>query len=268
MDNIFDGKAFARRKEDELYHKIVKLGKRPVIASILVGEEPASRLYVNLKRAAADRVGAEMDVYEFSSSISYNQLIKRISLLNEDKTVTGIMVQLPLPERLKGRTNEILSHIDFKKDVDGLRKNSPFMPAVVRAVIAILNEAKKKVKVNSNARIVVVGAKGAVGEKLVEVLTKEGYKVRGLSRGLSLEKFKKETLAADVLISATGQHGIIKGEHVSKGVVVIDVGSPKGDVDFAQVCQKASFITPVPGGVGPVTVVSLLENLLDLAVNN
>lgn len=262
MAIIFDGRAYARKKEDELYHKILKLKVSPVMASILVGEDPASKLYVRLKKEAAARVGAQMDIYEFPADISPESLVREINRLNRDKTIKGIMIQLPLPGELEPKTAHIISHITPSKDVDGLREASPFMPATVRAVVSILGEAGKSVKISPDAAVTVVGARGEVGSKLVDVLTKTGYEVVGLIRGLPDHEFKKETLSAKVLISATGSPEIITKDHVSKGAVVIDVGSPKGDVTH-DVHEVAGFVTPVPGGVGPVTVVSLLENLVE-----
>lgn len=260
---VFDGKAYARKKEDELFHKIEKLSKRPTMATIIVGVDPASKLYVRLKKEAAERIGAQMDVYEFPKEISREELLLRINHLNSDKTLDGIMIQLPLPDHLKDETEHIVHHISKEKDVDGLRDDSPFMPATVRAVISILDEAKKKINIAEDAYVVVVGAKGEVGSKLVEVLSRSDYEVGGLTRDIDEETFMKETLSARVIISATGSPGIITKDHIREGTIVIDVGSPKGDVEFSEVKTKAGFITPVPGGVGPVTVLSLLENLVE-----
>lgn len=259
---IFDGKAYARKIEDELYHKVEKLIKKPTMATIIVGEDPASKLYVRLKKQASERIGAEMDIYEYPDSISKQDLISRINHLNLDDTVDGIMIQLPLPFALKDETQNITNHISPDKDVDGMRDDSHFMPATVRAVISILDEAKKKVDIAPDAYIAIVGAKGEVGSKLVEVLSQSNYEVGGLTRDMDEEIFKKELKTAKVIISATGKEGLIGGDDVGDGVIIIDVGSPQGDVDFEEVKQKASFITPVPGGVGPVTVASLLQNLV------
>lgn len=259
---IFDGKAFARKREDELYHAVAKLPKRPTMATIIVGDDPASKLYVRLKKEAAERVGVQMDIYEYPDNISKEALVTNINHLNADKTLHGIMIQLPLPDHMKEETDHIVHHISREKDVDGMREDSPFMPATVRAVISILDQAKKHIEIAPDAYIVVVGAKGEVGSKLVEVLSRSDYEVGGLDKDTDEESFIKETLSARVIISATGSEAIIRGEHVREGTIVIDVGSPKGDVIFDEVKHKAGFITPVPGGVGPVTVVSLLENLV------
>lgn len=259
---VFDGKAFARKIEDELYHKIEKLARRPVMATIIVGDDPASRLYVRLKKEAASRIGAQMDVYEYPENITKEDLIARMNRLNKDETLSGMMIQLPLPAHLKNDTMDIINHIPKHRDVDGLREDSPFMSATVCAVISILDVAKKKLGIAPDAYVAVVGAKGEVGRKLVEVLSRSDFEVGGLTRDMDKDMFKKETLSAKVIISATGQPGIIGGEHVAKGAVVIDVGSPKGDINYEEVRSKASFITPVPGGVGPVTIACLLKNLV------
>lgn len=256
MAIVFDGKAFAHKKEHALYHKIEKLKTKPVMATILVGDDPASKLYVSLKQKAAERLGAEMDIYQFPASITHDELVLRINRLNRDKTIHGMMIQLPLPPGMKENTHDIVHHIPASRDVDGLRESSPFVHATARAVLSILSEAKKKIKVSQDDYIVVVGATGMVGRRVVSELTKAGYEV-----GTTLSEAKN----AKVLISATGKPGIVQAEHVKKGAIVIDVGAPRGDVKFDEVKDKASFITPVPGGVGPVTVISLLENLFQAA---
>jgi methylenetetrahydrofolate dehydrogenase (NADP+)/methenyltetrahydrofolate cyclohydrolase len=252
---IFDGKAFAKKREEELAKKIVKLKKHPVMATIIVGELPASRLYVDLKRQAAERVGAEMDVYEYHAIISHDELVSRMNHLNKDKTIHGMMIQLPLPETLKDKTHDIIHHIPANRDVDGLRDNSPYVHATARAVLSILAEARKKVKIANDDYVVVIGARGMVGRSVVSELTKMGFEV-----GTELDEAKN----AKVLISATGKPEMIGADNVKNGAIVIDVGSPRGDVD-PSASLAASFFTPVPGGVGPVTVVSLLENLAEAA---
>jgi methylenetetrahydrofolate dehydrogenase (NADP+)/methenyltetrahydrofolate cyclohydrolase len=263
MAIIFDGKAYARKQEDLLYHKIGKLSKKPSMAAILVGGDPASKLYVSLKQKAAERVGIEMDVYEFPTHISKSELIRKINHLNSDQTLDGIMIQLPLPGSLKKETDHIINHISPEKDVDGLRENSKFIPATVKAVLSILDDAKKKVHISPDAYTVVVGADGQVGRGIVEELSRLDYEVGAFDVETSEKDLIRETRAARVIISATGTADLITKDHIKKGAVVIDVGSPKGDVDFPQVKEVASFITPVPGGVGPVTVVSLLVNLVE-----
>lgn len=262
MTKIFDGRDYARHVEDELFHKIAKSGIKPVMATILVGSDPASKLYVGLKQKAAVRVGAEMDIYEYPESISKEELIAKIKGLVDDKTIKGIMVQLPLPKNLRVFTSEIINTIPKDLDVDGLREDSPFVPATARAVLSILGEARKHKRLGADSFVVVVGAKGFIGSQISRALSDSGFEVGEVTRKMAPELFSRETKSADVLISVTGQPGLIGAEHVKKGAVVIDVGSPKGDVKFDEVSGVASFITPVPGGVGPVTVISLLQNLI------
>ncbi len=248
MAIIFDGRAFAAKKEEELKRKIVGLmskGIIPHLASILVGNDPASMLYVGLKKKAAERIGAELDIYKLGGSAKVSEVLELIELLNKDKNVNGIMIQLPLLKTLSEYKDRIIGSIDPEKDVDGLREDSKFLHPTSKAVMQIIGESKTKSK-----KICVVGGGGMVGSSLVRHLYKEGYE----------QKF--DTMEADIVVSATGEPNVIKADSVRKGAVVIDVGSPKGDVEFRSVSKRASFITPVPGGVGPVTITCLLENLV------
>lgn len=256
---IFNGKKFAQEKEKELRKKVSKLKSTPKLVSILVGEDPSSVLYTNLKKKAGERVGIEFEIMKFPDSISALYLIKVIKTLNSDETVNGVMVQLPLPVTLKEKTQKILNNIDPKKDVDGLTQKSVFIPATTKAVIRIIGVAKENVD-TKDEKIVVVGSKGTVGKSLMKELKNLKYSVVGLDQ--ETKDLKTQTLKGDILISATGKPNLIKESFVKGESVIIDVGSPKGDVSFNKVAKIASFITPVPGGVGPVTIVSLFENLI------
>jgi methylenetetrahydrofolate dehydrogenase (NADP+)/methenyltetrahydrofolate cyclohydrolase len=183
------------------------------------------------------------------------------------------MIQLPLAKRFLPYQKKILNAINPLKDVDGLAKDSPFVPATVKAIISIIEEASQKVLLRKPPPVFVVGSKGAVGSALISELKKQHYSVNGFDKRpradwrdlWGVPSFM--SLKADVLVSATGTPGVITAKHVAKGAVVIDVGSPVGDVRFKEVKAKASFVTPVPGGVGPVTIVSLLENTIASAYN-
>lgn len=262
---IFDGKKFAQEKEKELRKKVLKLKSAPKLVSILVGDDPSSVLYTNLKKKAAERVGVEFEIMKFPDSISKLYLIKVIKNLNNDQRVNGIMVQLPLPLALKEKTQTILNNIDQGKDVDGLTKRSAFIPATTKAVIRIIGIAKEKVD-TKDEKIIVVGSKGMVGKSIVKELKNLKYSVEGIDK--ETKDLKSETSKGDILISATGVKNLIKENFVKDGAVVIDIGAPYGDVSFNKVKKKASFITPVPGGVGPVTIVSLLENLVYSVYNS
>ncbi|OGM05663.1 hypothetical protein A2125_00045 [Candidatus Woesebacteria bacterium GWB1_43_5] len=267
---IFKGREFAKRKELLLVGKVKKLKKRgilPKLATILASDDEASRLYVDLKKKAAARVGVEVESYYFGNKKQKRHLIGLISVLNMDSQIHGIMIQLPLRTELKKYTREILEAIAPEKDVDGLREESAYMPACVRAIIYVIDEAKKKTrykKSNEETIVAVYGSAGAVGMQLVRNLKKLGYKIIAVDK--IYRRISKKFLEADILIGATGHPANIKGSMVKDGAIVIDIGSPEGDVLFDEVVKKASFITPVPGGVGPVTVVGLLENLLLILV--
>ena len=270
MTIIFDGKAFAEKKEQTIKSKVQKLKEKGInlrLVSILAGDDPASILYTKLKKKAAERVGIEFEIIRFGSDESIHRIKKVIFQLNKDSNVHGIMVQLPLPEKLKFNTREVIEAITPEKDVDGMREDSKFVPATVKAVLAILKVAKVDKALPAGRqvdKIAVVGSEGMVGKPLVKELKGMNYDV--FEVGKKSKEFSYEAMKhfsdIDVLVSAAGVPNLIKPDMVKDGAVVIDVGSPKGDVDFPSVSKKASFITPVPGGVGPVTVISLLENLV------
>lgn len=252
MATIFDGRQFALQKEEELK----SLGKHPKLVSILVGDNEASHLYVNLKKKFAERVGATLEIASFNSDVSSGQIKEFIEDANADSSVNGIMIQLPLPESLKSETSDLVNSISPLKDVDGLGENSMYLHPTSKAVIQIISESGK-----DSGIVCVVGATGMVGRPLVKDLKEKGYEV--IECDSETKNLKEETLKADILVSTTGVPNLIKEDMVKEGVVVIDVGSPKGDVDFENVSKRASFITPVPGGVGPVTIACLLENLME-----
>lgn len=267
---IFDGVRFAIEKELILRSQVSKLKKKgvtPKLVSILVGENKESKLFLSLKKKAAQRVGVELEVVKLDSDARINELIHRIRKFNNDKKVQGVMVQLPLPKRFsKTDGDRIINSIARKKDIDGMRDDSPFLTPVVKAVLEVVKEALNIVRPSLKARpykVVVVGAKGFIGRKIVKVLKEMSYQVKGVD--LETKDLKSKTRKSDILICATGVPGLIKGSMVKDKSIVIDVGAPKGDVLFNEVVKKASFITPVSGGVGPVTIASLLENLIEAA---
>lgn len=258
---IFDGRKFAKEKEEELRIKVLGLEVVPKLAVILVGDNQASKIYVNLKKAAAERVGIELQLIELSSATK-NEILHLIKVLNNDYGVHGIMVQLPLPQELVQDKYEILQSINPEKDVDGLRDDSQYLPATAKAVLHSIKAAQNMGCLDRHWDDIVacvIGASGMVGKPVVRDLKLKGAKV--LECDVNTRNLAQVTMRADLLISVTGVPNLIKGDMVKKGAVVIDVGSPKGDVDFKEVSKIASFITPVPGGIGPVTVVCLLENL-------
>lgn len=293
---IFDGKRFAGEKEEKLMGVVGGLrpsfvpptgrtsagkdiGKVPKLVAILVGENPEGELYLRLKEKVARRLGIKFEFRKFSAN-SPQEISYFIERKNIDSEVGGIIVELPLPPKFNIQYSKfkILDAINPKKDVDCLtsenlrllKKGCPnFMPPTVKAVIEILMEATgtKSLKNLKDKRIVVVGDRGMVGEPLVAVLENSGLRVEGANT--STGDLTALTKSADILISAAGVGRLIKKEMVKQGAVVIDVGIEKkrdfkvvGDVDFENIKEIASFITPVPGGVGPVTITCLMENLL------
>lgn len=290
---IIDGKALAKKREEKLEFRVKSSKFRVKVVSILIGDDPSSLLYAQMKQKKAHKLGIDFDFEQFPEDIEYEVIAGVIKNLNADPTVIGIMIQLPLPKKFlqNHKTQDLLDLINPQKDIDGLTSNSPFKTAAVVAVLNILEEENIQVK-DKNA--VVVGTSDLIGKPIAKGLEKRGAKVTSVNRStLDKENIYKN---ADILISATGIPGLIKGGMVKEGVVVIDVGvmvieeptdvipakagiyknngSPirsgmtvSGDVDFESVYPKASKITPVPGGVGPMTVVALMENAVK-AVDN
>lgn len=252
---VFDGKAFAQKKKENLTSRVSALkaeGIVPHLVSFLLGEDPASHLYTKLKKQFAQDVGCTFTV------VTDPDIRTLISLLNQDTTVTGIMLQLPLPPLFREKTNEYILALDPAKDVDGLRSDSPFLPATVRGIAEIMKEAAAK----EGDRVCIIGANGEVGRRLSRAL-KSHFVVSEVD--IDTKNSWEVAHEAQIVISATGNPDSVDERYIQDGAIVIDVGSPKGDIVFSEVSKKAAFITPVPGGVGPVTVSSLIENLVDAA---
>ena len=262
MAAIFDGRRWAKTEEQILMQKVSELkesfGVIPRLAVILIGSDPASKLYVGLKEKAAKRIGCRFDLVYYED-ISSEALISKINSLNADPKIHGIVLQLPIPKELLDSKHLLLNTIAPEKDIDGLTRDSPYTPATVKAIFEII----EIIDPAQGALFVVVGDRGMVGKPLVKSLENQGLIVEGCNSSTS--DLKNKTLKADILITATGTNGLIRGDMVKKGAFVIDVGSPKGDVEIESVAPKAKFLTPVPGGVGPVTITKLLESLLTAA---
>lgn len=261
MTTVFNGKTFAENKELVLAKKALKLrqnGVYPKLAAVIIGDDPVSLKYIQIKKKVAEKVGCEVDEYRISKFKTLIQALHLIKFLDSDETISGIMIQLPLPSKWKKYESKLINAISNEKDVDGHKEDSAYLPATVKAIISIMQKAE----VTKTDQIMVVGSKGEVGSRLISFLKSEKYKVSGCDKSDFKTNFNKN---ADVVISATGTPDLITEEMVKQGVVVIDVGYPLGDVNFKQVSKKAKFITPVPGGVGPVTVISLMENLIGAA---
>ncbi|HET7099134.1 MAG TPA: bifunctional 5,10-methylenetetrahydrofolate dehydrogenase/5,10-methenyltetrahydrofolate cyclohydrolase [Patescibacteria group bacterium] len=260
---IFDGREFAETKEEALILKVLELrqkGVSPHLVSIIVGDNPASHLYVGLKKQAVERIGGDVTVVALNKNVTLEKVMETIDWYNNDTEIQGIMVQLPLPEQLLDSKFQILDSISPAKDVDGLRSDSKFTHPTAQAVMDIIDFANGYLDLTKTSNCVVVGASGMVGTSVAKELKKKGYNVTECDK--DTVDLKSETLKADILVSATGQAGLITEDMIKSDATVIDVGSPVGNVDL-DLKSKASFVTPVPGGVGPVTISCLLENLIE-----
>jgi len=277
---VFDGYQLAQEKEMALKKKVARQrrpakGGPPKLVIVLVGNNPSSNLYVEKKKQAGERIGIKVEIKKFRISASEKEVIKFIKAKNVDKHVQGIIVQLPLPKNFAEL--KIRSSINPLKDVDCLHPQNlglvlagkaRFYPAAVKAVLEILASIATPTRSAfahlggvTGKEVVIVGASNLVGKPLAMALSNLGATVticRSTTRDLIFH-----TKRAEILISATGKTGLIQKEMVKKGAIVIDVGEIKGDVDH-NTAQVSSFVSLVPGGVGPMTVVSLLENVLSL----
>jgi methylenetetrahydrofolate dehydrogenase (NADP+)/methenyltetrahydrofolate cyclohydrolase len=241
---------------------------KPVLAVIFVGKDEASKVYINEKKMAAEEVGAKVRVYHFPETVSETELISIIHTLSHDQEISGILVQLPLPKNL--RTEVILRNIPLEKDVDHLRVLPNPHTAVAEAVLEVLDRFQVSLE---GQKIVVVG-KGLLGGQSIALALKEGGGKPILldGREKDLSSYTKE---ADVLITSTGVRDLITGEMVKEEVVIVDIGTTaykegdwlktRGDVNRQSVLPKARLFTPVPGGVGPITVAVLVQNLVRAA---
>ncbi len=275
---IIDGKAIAARVRSEVRQQVearVAAGKRPPgLAVILVGQDPASEVYVRNKRRACDEVGFLSFAHDLDESVSQDELLALIADLNADSRVDGILVQLPLPMHID--TETVIESIRPDKDVDGFHPYNvgrlairlPVLrPCTPRGVMTLLESTGQPIR---GQDAVVVGASNHVGRPMGLELLLAGCTVTTCHR--FTRDLESHVARADILVVAVGKPGIVKGEWIKPGAVVIDVGINRtedgrlvGDVDFEPARERAGWITPVPGGVGPMTVATLLENTLEAA---
>ncbi len=271
MTTLLNGKKIAQEIRNEIKKEIMKTKKKPHLAVVLVGKNPASQVYVHHKEQACEEVGIKFSLHRLPEKISQKKLLSSVESLGKDKKIDAILIQLPLPKKIK--EEEIINTIPPEKDVDGfhpinigkLAKGLEcFSPATPSGIIRLLEEYKIEI---SGKNVVIVGRSNIVGKPLALMFLQKNATVTVChSKTISLENFTKK---ADILVSAVGKPNIIKADMIKKGVVLIDVGINRlssgklvGDVDFAGCQKKASAITPVPGGVGPMTIAMLLENCL------
>ncbi len=276
---LIDGKAISQQIKDELKEKTALLkeqGTEVTLAVILVGEDPASQVYVRNKKKACEYIGFNSLSYELSAETTQEELLKLIDELNNKKDVDGILVQMPLPRHIDEKT--VIDAIDPSKDVDGFHPmnvgalcigEEGFVSCTPAGVIQLLKRGCKDLDI-SGKECVIVGRSNIVGKPMALLMLRENATVTvAHSRTADLKEVCRR---ADILIAAVGKAKMIKGDYIKEGAVVIDVGINRneegklcGDVDFAAVEPIASAITPVPGGVGPMTRAILMRNTLTAA---
>ena len=292
---ILDGKQIAQTIRAEIREQISAMSAKglraPKLAIVIVGNNPASETYVANKMKACAEVGVEALKIAYDAGISENTLLSEVHRLNNDPSIDGFIVQLPLPDHINEST--ILSAIDYRKDVDGLTpanvgRTVQGLPSIVSATPRGIRELLARYQISTEGKhVVVIGRSNIVGKPIAMLLMQRPYlSLPGMSAASlgdatvtichsKTRDLKAICLTADIIIVAAGCPNLLTADMVRDGVVVIDVGinriddptAPRGyrlvgDVDFEHVAPKASYITPVPGGVGPMTIVSLLQNTL------
>lgn len=275
MSQLIDGKKISQQIKDELKEEVQRLGekgKKACLAVIQVGTDPASTVYVNNKKKACAYIGIESRPYELPEEVSEDELVALVEELNRDETVNGILVQLPLPAHID--EDQIIRTISPDKDVDGFHPVSVgrlwigekgFLSCTPAGIIQLLKRSGIGIE---GKECVVIGRSNIVGKPMAALLLRENGTVTvAHSRTENLKKVAKR---ADILIVAIGKKRFITSEYVKEGAVVIDVGMHRdennhlcGDVDFADVEPHTSAITPVPGGVGPMTIAMLMDNCVE-----
>lgn len=277
MAKIINGKMISANVKEQVRLetlKLKKMGITPGLAVIIVGNDPASRVYVNNKKKACDLVGFHSVEYTLGEETTQQQLFDLIYRLNHDDSINGILVQLPLPKHIDDKA--VIAAIDPKKDVDAFHAenvgqimigNYQFLPCTPAGIMELLSTENISI---DGKNCVVIGRSNIVGKPMAMLLLhKNGTVTITHSHTKNL---KKICLEADIIVAAVGIPKFLKGEMVKEGTIIIDVGMNRdesgklcGDVDFAEVEKRASYITPVPGGVGPMTIAMLMKNTLTAA---
>ncbi len=273
-EKIIDGKKLAEELNQKLKQQvekdILKSGIKPKLATILVGDNPASKVYLNIKKRICNKVNIESVSIELDKNVNKNQLLNEINRLNTDPSVHGILLQLPLPQDLIDDTNQFLAAIDPNKDVDGLHPlnsgnlfnyNEYLSPCTPKGIIKLLEYYNIEL---SGKDVTIINRSRLVGKPLIFMLLKRNATISVChTKTKDINKYIKN---ADILIVAVGKPKFIKADQIKEGVVIIDVGITRidghlyGDTDFENVLPKVSRITPVPGGVGPMTTHMLMQN--------
>lgn len=269
---IIDGRQIAAQIRKNMQERIQTLANKPCLAIILAGNDEASLIYVRNKMKAAAEIGIETRLFHLAEDATQTEILNLITQCNTDKTINGIIVQLPLPKSLD--TNKIINAISPLKDVDGFHPYNTGMlqnnekPYFIAATpLGIMTLIKKYIPHLEGKNVVLIGASLIVGRPLATLLLNQECTVT--ITHIHTKNIKQLTKKADILIAACGVAELVKKDWIKKGAILIDVGINRcsgklcGDIDFADVSDKAFAITPVPGGVGPMTIAMLLQNTLD-----
>lgn len=276
MAKLLEGKPIAQRIKEGIKVDVGLLIRKPVLASVLVGENAGAEAYVRSQRKTAESLGIEYLFHKLDKDTDEDKLIEFIKGLNQDKSINGIIIQMPLPAQIDYK--KISQFILPEKDIEGMHPDNigkivfgkaKLIPCTAQAVMELLNTAGIDLY---GREVVVVGHSEIVGKPLALLLLEKFATVTvchiGTSKAGKLEEHVKK---AEVLIVAVGKAGLIKGEWIKEGAIVVDVGINRvgdkivGDVEFEEAEKRASWITPVPGGVGPLTVTMLMRNLVEAA---
>ena len=283
---LIDGKATAAAIKAEIKQEVERIvaagGKRPHLAAILVGHDGGSETYVNNKVRACEECGFQSTLLRYEDDITEKELLATVDRLNADASIDGFIVQLPLPKHIDEQ--KVIEAIDYRKDVDGFHpinvgRMAIGLPAFVSATPKGILELLRRYGVEtSGKKCVILGRSNIVGKPMSQLMMQKGVDATVTVCHSRSKTLKEECLQADIIIAAIGQPAFLKGDMVKPGVTVIDVGTTRvpdatrksgfrlqGDVDFEAVAPLASKITPVPGGVGPMTICMLMQNTLAAA---
>lgn len=284
---LIDGKATAKQIKQEIAKQVADIvaagGKRPHLAAILVGHDGGSETYVKNKVLACEECGFESTLLRFEDDITETQLLDEVKKLNNDESVDGFIVQLPLPKHIDEQ--KVIMAIDYRKDVDGFHpinvgRMSIGLPCFVSATPKGIVELLKRYNIEtSGKKCVILGRSNIVGKPMAQLMMQKQYGDSTVTVCHSHSKaLKEECRQADIIIAAIGQPEFVKADMVKDGAVIVDVGTTRvpdetkskgyrlcGDVKFDEVAEKCSYITPVPGGVGPMTICMLMMNTLQAA---
>lgn len=277
MTTILDGKKLRDKIIENLKAKVDTFEEKPTLVVILVGENPASKIYVNNKKKMAEKIGIHSEVINYPANITETELLDKIEELNNNKKVTAILVQLPLPKHIS--KDNVMNKIIPSKDVDGFTpynfgklfsgETPTVYPCTPKGILLLLDEYNIEIE---GKHVIIVGRSNIVGKPLSQMMLNKNATVticHSHTKNLS-----QITKTADILVSAVGKN-IIEGEMLKTDCVIVDVGifkdengKTRGDVDFESASKIASFISPVPGGVGPMTIASLMLNTVELFEKN